>query len=135
MSSELQVDIVTPFGKKYSNTVRSCRIPGIEGQFQVLRDHAPLISLVDIGWIIIEELDGRKVILANSDGYCEVNLNRIKMIVESAEFDTDIDLNRAESARKRALKRLTDKTEKVDVARAKMSLARAANRIRVARLR
>jgi F-type H+-transporting ATPase subunit epsilon len=135
MSQDLQLDIVTPFGKKYSNSIRSCRIPGIEGQFQVLKEHAAIISVVDVGLIIVEEQDGKKLILASSDGYCEVNKNRIKVIVEAAEFANDIDLNRAELASKRAMQRLAEKTEKVDVARAKLALARAANRIRVARHR
>ena len=135
MASELRLEIVTPFGRKYSNAITSCAIPGASGQFQVLKNHAALISLVEVGTIKIEEPDGKEVYLATSGGYCEVKNNQVKGIVETAEFPFDIDVARAEASKKRAEQRVIERTAKVDVERDKLALARATNRLKVAQLR
>lgn len=135
MASELKLELVTPFGRKYSNKITSCKIPGALGQFQALKNHAAFISLVEGGLIKIEEPDGKEIYLATSGGYCEINKNQVKVIVESAEFAFDIDLTRAEASKKRAEQRISIKAADVDVERAKLALARATNRIKVAQLR
>ena len=135
MASELELKIVTPFGKKYEDKIKSCVVPGALGQFQLLKDHAAMISAVEVGLIRIEAEDGSTINLATSGGFCEVKDNRIKAIVESAEFSDQIDTERAEKAKARAEERIAAKSADVDVDRAKIALARALNRLRIAQFR
>lgn len=127
--SELNIEIVTPDGIKLSGEVKSCVAPGVEGQFQILIGHAPLLSLLEIGEIKIEKPDGDKL-LASSGGFLEVKDNLVSVVVESAEFAEDIDVERARSAEDRAKKRLEEKKE-INVERAQIALLRALNRLKI----
>ena len=131
MSENLHLEIVTPFGKTFSEEVVSCVVPGVKGQFQVLTNHAPVISNITIGAIKIQTNAKDKIFIATSGGFCEVRNNQIKVIVESAEKSEDIDVGRAVKSKERAEERLKTKSEKSDDVRAKLALSRAINRIHV----
>jgi len=132
MASELLLEIVTPFGKTLNTEIYSCTIPGADGQFQVLKNHAALIAKVDVGAIKIEYLDKRVEFLATGGGFCEVKDDIIKIMVESAEFAKQIDTGRAEAAKKRAEERLHSHQADIDLERSKLALLRAINRLKVA---
>jgi len=131
MSENLHLEIVTPFGKTFSEEVVSCVVPGVKGQFQILTKHAPVISNITIGAIKIQSKDKGNIFIATSGGFCEVRNNEIKVIVESAERSEDIDVGRAKKSKERAEERLRTKSEKSDDFRAKLALSRAINRIHV----
>lgn len=132
MSSELILEIVTPFGKTMEETIISCTIPGANGQFQIYKDHAAMVSTVNVGSIKIEYEDAKTAYLAVSSGFCEVKDNRIAVMVESAEKAGAIDVERARAAKKRAEQRLASKDSHVDMVRAELALLRALNRLKVA---
>ncbi len=131
MSENLHLEIVTPFGKTFSEEVVSCVVPGVKGQFQILTNHAAVISNITIGAIKIEISAKDKVFIATSGGFCEVRNNEIKIIVESAEKSEEIDIGRALKSKERAEERLKTKSDKNDDLRAKLALTRAINRIHV----
>lgn len=131
MNENLHLEIVTPFGKTFSEEVVSCVVPGVKGQFQILTNHAPVISNITVGAIKIKTDAKDNVFIATSGGFCEVRNNEIKVIVESAEKAEDIDVDRALESKKRAEERLKTKSEKNDYNRAKVALNRAINRIHV----
>ncbi|MBN1408440.1 MAG: ATP synthase F1 subunit epsilon [Calditrichaceae bacterium] len=133
--TDLRVEIVTPFGIAYQADVESCHIPGALGQFQVLKNHAAMLSLLSIGSIKIIEKTGSIKYLATSGGFCEIDKNEIRIIVESAELSDTINVDRAKEARERAEKRLQQKMDEVDIDRAQLALARALNRLKVAKFR
>ncbi len=135
MTSELELEIVTPFGVTYSEKVNSCVVPGEMGQFQILNNHAPLVSVVKIGVIKIEKQDGKILYLATNGGFCEVKNNLIKVIVESAELADSIDVARAEYAKKRAAERMASHSTDTDFDRVRLALERAMNRLKVSELR
>ena len=135
MASELNLEIVTPFGKLVNESITSCTLPGASGQFQVLKDHAAIISTVTVGLVKIEYMDVKSAYVAVSSGFCEVKDNQVEVIVESAEFADSIDVQRAESAKNRAEERLSSDSTDVDVDRAKLALMRALNRIKVSDLK
>jgi F-type H+-transporting ATPase subunit epsilon len=135
MAPDLYLQIVTPFGRTYQNDVKTCTVPGFSGQFQVLKNHATMLSLVEIGMIKIEELGGSMKYLATSGGFFEVNNNQIQIIAETAEFAGDIDEMRVIESLKRARERLADQTGKIDFLRAKVSLMRAVNRMNVVKFK
>ena len=129
MNNNVQLEIVTPFGQTFSDTVNSCVLPGVKGQFQVLINHAPLISNIAVGSIKIQGAKKDEIFFATSGGFCEVRENIIKVIVETAEKSDSIDVKRATKAKERAEERLSSKSEEVDLIRAKLALTRAINRI------
>lgn len=133
--TDLHVEIVTPFGLSYQADVNSCIIPGALGQFQVLKNHAGMLSIVNIGPIKIEEATGKTKFLATSGGFCEIDKNKVRIIVESAELADSINVERAKDARDRAEKRLERKKDDSDLDRVRLALARAFNRLKVAKLR
>ena len=133
MKDNLQLEIVTPFGKTLTEEVTSCVVPGIKGQFQVLKNHAAVISNIAVGAIKVKNLEKNEIFIATSGGFCEVRDNSVKIIVESAEISDSIDVNRAIEAKERAEDRLKSKSSEFDEVRAKLALARAINRISVAK--
>lgn len=133
--TDLRVEIVTPFGVTYQAEVESCHIPGALGQFQVLKNHAAMLSLVNIGPIRIQEKAGSTKHLATSGGFCEIDRNEVRIIVESAELSDKINVERAKEARDRAEKRLQQRLDEIDFDRAQLALARAFNRIKVSQFR
>ena len=127
--AELNIDIVTPGGKVFSGEIKSCTAPGADGEFCILKNHTALLSALSIGIIKIEMADGKKM-LATSGGFLEVLNNRISVMVETAEWAEQIDVERAKAAAERARKRMEQKQD-IDIPRAKLALARALNRLKV----
>lgn len=127
----LSINIATPQGLLFSGEVSSCTANGLNGKFQVLHNHAPMMSLINVGELNIERPDNKREYIATSNGFLEIKNNQINIIVESAEWAKDIDVNRAKAAKDRADKRLVQK-ENIDLTRAQSALMRAMNRIKVA---
>ena len=127
--ADLNVEIVTPDGIAFTGDLTACTAPGANGQFQILNGHAPYLANLQIGELKILDNDGQKI-MATSGGFLEVKDNIISIIVESAEFADDININRAKEAEKRARKRLEDKGD-IDIMRANLALLRSLNRLKV----
>lgn len=128
----LQLEIITPEKIAYKSKIESFSIPGTKGNFQVLVDHAPIISTFDIGTIKVELEPDNKIYFATSGGTIEVLKNNIRILADSLEPSESIDLERAKNALERAQKRLEEKSSgDIDVKRAEAALARAMNRIKL----
>ncbi|HLF19909.1 MAG TPA: F0F1 ATP synthase subunit epsilon [Bacteroidota bacterium] len=127
-----QLEIVTPRKTVFSSTVESFSAPGIVGGFQVLKNHAPLLSSIGIGEVKIMDSQGKEWRYSTSGGFVEVRDNKVVMLAETAERANEIDTKRAEGARGRAQKRITEKKIETDVERARIALQRAINRLKVA---
>jgi F-type H+-transporting ATPase subunit epsilon len=128
----LTVTITTPQNEWTFDQVTSCSAPGINGGFQILEDHAPLLSELDIGEIKIKTAGGAEI-FATSGGFLEVLKNKVSILLETCEKAPDIDLERAENSAERARKRIHDRLGDLDIFRAEMSLKRALNRMKVGR--
>jgi F-type H+-transporting ATPase subunit epsilon len=127
---KLLVEIITPNKIGYKGEVISITAPGTKGNFQILYNHAPIISSLEIGEIIIEANDSEKEYFATSGGTIEVVNNKVIVLAETFERTKDIDVKRAEEARIRAEERLKKKREeKIDEFRAELALKRAINRL------
>ncbi|GAB4173996.1 MAG: F0F1 ATP synthase subunit epsilon [Calditrichia bacterium] len=129
-NSQLNVEIVTPDKTFTYENVKSFFAPGNKGYFEVLKDHAPYMVQLEIGKMEINDQNGSHV-FAVSGGLCEVKNNTIRVITNAAEDVDSIDLERAEAARQRAEKRLSEKNAEIDVDRARIALLRALNRITI----
>lgn len=79
----MKIEIVTPDSKVYSGEIRSVRVPGTKGSFQVLKDHAPIISTLDSGTVYISDDQGIEVRYEITGGVIEVKKNRIILLADS----------------------------------------------------
>lgn len=129
---ELNLEIVTPSKSVFSGTVKSITVPGTLGSFQVLYNHAPILSTIEIGKIKLDFGDGKDKYYASGGGTIEVNNNKILLLADSLEAADDINIERAEAAKERAQKRLNDKSG-IDVIRAEVALSKAINRLNIAK--
>jgi F-type H+-transporting ATPase subunit epsilon len=116
----------------FQGEVTSVSAPGVQGGFQVLYNHAPLLSALQIGIVRVKNPAGLDTEYATAGGYLEVRNNRVVVLVECAERADEIDLNRARASRDRALERLRSRDADLDILRAELALARAINRLRAA---
>ena len=135
MAEKIQLEVVTPTGAVVSEQVDIVTAPGIDGDFGVLANHAPLLSTIKIGALSYKN-GSNTVYLMVSGGFCEVSNNKITFLVESAERGRDIDIDRAMRAKERAEKRLAEASrqqETVNAARAEASLQRALARLKVSK--
>ncbi|HNY58155.1 MAG: ATP synthase F1 subunit epsilon [Bacteroidales bacterium] len=79
----MKIEIITPDKNIYSGEIRSVRVPGRKGSFQVLKDHAPIISTLDAGKVIIADDQGTEVRFEITGGVIEVKRNRIILLADS----------------------------------------------------
>jgi len=128
------LEIVTPSKLAYTASVTSLTVPGSLGEFQVLYNHAPIVSNYEIGKIKVQLEDGGIVNFATSGGVIEVLANKVVLLAQSVEQDSEIDRERAEQAVERAKQRLESR-EQVDIARAEAALHRGLNRLKVSSLK
>ena len=128
----LQLEIVTPRRIVFKGEVISFSAPGVVGGFQVLYNHAPLLSLLKIGEVKIKEASGPEFHYAISGGFVEVRENRILLLAETAERTDEIDAVRAKASRDRAKERMATKKQDIDFERARLALYRALNRLKIA---
>lgn len=130
--AQLQLEIITPNKISYKGDVQAVTVPGTLGSFQILYNHAPIISTFEIGVIKVEISNNEKIFFATSGGTVEVLNNNIRILADSLEAVESIDLDRAKRALERANQRLAEKgSGNIDVKRAEAALARAMNRIKL----
>jgi len=79
----MKIEIITPDKKVYEGDINSIRVPGRKGSFQVLKDHAPIISTLENGTVIIVDHLGNELRYEISGGVIEVKQNRIILLAES----------------------------------------------------
>lgn len=129
MNEVLYLEVITPAKIIFKGDIESVTIPGVEGSFQVLKNHAPLISVFDIGLVKISIGNNKIKYFATGGGTVEVLNNNVLVLADSLEAVEEIDVERAKRARERAQVRLTQPTEDTDLERARAALARAVNRL------
>jgi F-type H+-transporting ATPase subunit epsilon len=130
--SSIKLDIVTAERVVYSGDVDMVIAPGVEGQLGILPHHAPLMTMLQAGELVARK-DGKDEILAISGGFLEVRPDRVIVLADAAERAEEIDMARAQAARKRAEDRLRDrKAIGLDEATAEAALKRAIARLSVA---
>lgn len=81
----MKAEIITPDYKVFEGDIKSIRVPGKKGSFQVLKDHAPIISTLENGLVIIADMDGRETVFEINGGVIEVKMNKIIVLAESVK--------------------------------------------------
>ena len=128
MNNTFQLEIVTPTEIFSEGQVSYVRADSLEGQVGIMARHTDAIVALGIGEIKVVKND-KEYFYATSGGYADIQAEGVLLLLETAEKVSDIDINRAETAKKRALDRLSN--NKMDQVRLHTSIARAENRIKV----
>ncbi|HOU01003.1 MAG TPA: ATP synthase F1 subunit epsilon [Bacteroidales bacterium] len=79
----MKIEIITPDRKVYEGDIKSIRVPGKKGSFQVLKDHAPIISTLEKGPVIIVDQTNNEIRYEIQEGVIEVKQNKIILLSES----------------------------------------------------
>ena len=127
----LKLDIVTAERMVYSDDVDMIIAPGIGGQLGILPHHAPLMTTLRVGELRVKK-GGEEITLAISGGFLEVRPDKVIVLADAAERAEEIDVTRAEEAKRKAEKRLAEKHDTgVDEAQVQVALERAVARLAV----
>ena len=131
----IQLEIVTPERLVYEDEVDSVNVPGIEGELGILPHHAPLLSILGFGELRIRK-GGAEESFAIVGGFVQVRPDKVVVMAEPADLAAEIDLEKAEAARREAERALeTGFSEGADLSAARAALQTALMRIRVAERR
>jgi F-type H+-transporting ATPase subunit epsilon len=131
----LHLEIVTPEKLAYSDEVDSVQLPGSEGELGVLPHHAPLVSTLGAGELRLRK-GGQEESFAIVGGFLQVLPDKVVVMAETADMASEIDLEKAQEARRQAEAALeSGYHEGADLAAARAALQQALIRIRVAERR
>ena len=79
----MKIEIITPDKKVFAGEIKSVRVPGKKGSFQVLKDHAPIISTLDSGPVRMVDQEDKEIIYEITGGVIEVKANKIILLADS----------------------------------------------------
>ena len=131
LPTHIQLRIVSAERSLVNETVDEVEIPGSEGYFGVLPGHTPLLALLGAGELWYHQ-GTEKHYFSMVFGFAEVQPDQVTILAQIAERADEIDLARAEAAKKRAEERLAKTTVDMDAERARISLLKSLIRIQVA---
>lgn len=132
--SGIRCEVVTAERVVFQDDVDMVVAPGIEGQLGILPHHAPLMTALTYGELILHRMGQEDEFIAIGGGFMEVGSDHVTILADSAERAEEIDEARAEEARQRAEETMAQKRgEDVDFARAEAAMRRSLVRLKVAR--
>ena len=130
LPTHLTLEIVTPDQSVVTERVDEVEIPGAEGYFGVLPGHTPLLAMLKVGELWYRK--GSEIsYLSIALGFAEVLPDRVTILAQLAERPDEIDIARAEAARRRAEERLAKPTPDMDFERARIALMKSLVRLQV----
>ena len=127
---DYKLRIITPDRVFYEGTADMIEFNTTEGEIGVLPGHIPMTVIIKPGVLTITEKDEVKEAALHS-GFVEILPDRMTILAEVVEWPGEIDLERAEAAKRRAEERIKSHTPETDMARAETALMRAIARIQV----
>ena len=128
MPKLFNLKIITPEREFFDGDIEAVTAHAPDGSVTILADHAPFIMPVSIGDIKIKK-DGKWETSVNSEGFMEVHHEGVLIFVQSCEHPDEIDMRRAEAARKRAEEKMRQKKSMSEYRQSKIALARAMARL------
>jgi F-type H+-transporting ATPase subunit epsilon len=130
LPTQIDLQIVTPDRLIVQEQVDEVEIPGAEGYFGVLPGHTPLLALLAVGELWYRK-GQEKFYLSLAYGFAEVLPDRVTILARLAERAEEIDVERAELARRRAEERLAQPKSDFDYERARIALTKSLMRLQV----
>jgi F-type H+-transporting ATPase subunit epsilon len=131
LPTHLTLEIVTPDRSVVAEKVDEVEIPGAEGYFGVLPGHTPLLAMLQVGELWYRK-GGETVYLSIAFGFAEVLPDRVTILAQLAERADEIDVARAEAAKRRAEERILQPALEMDYERARIAMMKALIRLQVA---
>ena len=132
--AQIRCEVVTAERTVFEDNVDMVVAPGIEGQLGILPHHAPLMTSLTFGELVLHREGREDEYIAIGGGFMEVGPEHVTILADSAERAGEIDEARAEAARERAAETMAQKhREDVDFARAEAALRRSMLRLKVAK--
>ena len=131
LPTAIQLLIVSADRSLVNETVDEVEIPGFDGYFGVLPGHTPLLAVLQVGELWYRK-GSEKHYLSIAYGFAEVQADRVTILAQIAETADEIDLERAEAARRRAEERIARPTMDMDAERARVALMKSLIRLQVA---
>ena len=128
LPTKLQLQIVSADRSLVNEIVDEVVIPGFDGYFGVLPGHTPMLAVLQVGELWYRQ-GQEKHYVAIAFGFAEVLPDRVTILAQIAEAAHEIDLERAESAKKRAEERLARPAVDMDAERARIALMKALVRL------
>ncbi len=134
MGLRIKLKVVTPERTVFQEEIEQATLPVANGDVTILPNHTSYIASLKSGEIILKK-EGKEICLSISGGFVEFNKNEMIVLADTAERAEEIDLARAEEARKRAESVMKQKiaTNETDYALVVAAIERAAARIKVAK--
>ena len=130
----MHLEVTSAERQVYSDEVEMVVAPGAEGQLGILPRHAPLMTVLQPGEVLIRK-DGEETYLALTGGFMEVMGNRVTILADACERSEEIDEERAQQAVARAQEQIANHTTDLQLERAVASMRRAQARLNIARRR
>ena len=130
LPSSIELQVVTPDRLLLREAVDEVEIPGSEGYFGVLPGHTPLLAALAVGEMWYRKGE-EKTYLSIAFGFAEVLPDRVTILARVAERADEVDVDRAEAARKRAEERLAQQQTAFDYERARTALLKSMVRLNV----
>jgi F-type H+-transporting ATPase subunit epsilon len=131
LPTKLLLEIVTPDKSLVREEVDEVQVPGAEGYFGILPGHTPLLATLQVGELWYR-MGADKFYLAIAFGFVEVLPDRVTILAQIAERPQDIDIERAEAAKRRAEERLSTGVPDMDFERARIAMMKSLIRLQVA---
>jgi F-type H+-transporting ATPase subunit epsilon len=133
MAENIRLEVVTPEKQVVNDLAQIVMAPGSMGEFGILSGHTPFMTSLNTGAIHYRDENGKDQFVFVSGGFAEALPDKVTVLAQSAEKTEEIDMDRAKAAMTRAEKRLEDRSgEDIDYTRAKAALERALVRIKLA---
>jgi F-type H+-transporting ATPase subunit epsilon len=130
LANTFQLEIITPTQIFSEGQVSYVRAESPDGQFGIMSHHTAATVALGIGEVKVVK-NGKEYYYATTGGFADVQPESVLLLLETAELVSDIDVNRAEAAKKRAQDRLNDKN--MNKARSRIAIAKAKNRLKVSK--
>ena len=131
----MTLEIITAERQVYSDEVDMVIVPGFDGQLGILPRHAPLMTMLKPGELMVRKNGAEDMYVAVSGGFMEVLGNRVSVLADTCERSDEIDEERAQQAIQRAQERLANHGSELELERAMDSLRRAQVRVNLVRRR
>ncbi len=131
LPTHLTLEIVTPDRSVVAEKVDEVEIPGAEGYFGVLSGHTPLLAMLQVGELWYRK-GSETVYMSIAFGFAEVLPDRVTILAQLAERADEIDIARAEAAKRRAEERIAQPAAEMDYERARIAMMKALIRLQVA---
>ena len=131
LPTKLTLEIVTPDRSLVHEDVDEVVVPAFDGYLGVLPGHTPLLALLKVGELWYRK-GSAKFYMYIAFGFTEVLPDRVTILADIAERPEDIDIARAERAKKRAEERLARPPVEIDFERARIAMMKSLIRLQVA---